>query len=85
MMGEIATFASNVATIRTRRNLTQTEVSRRSGIHFTEVSRIERGLRDPRLTTVVRLARALRVRPARLLDGITARTTASADVRARGK
>lgn len=69
-MSEIATFARNVATTRTQRQLSQTEVSSRSGIHATEVSRIERGLRDPRLSTVIRLAHALEVRPARLLDGI---------------
>lgn len=69
-MNEITTFARNVATTRTRQKLSQTQVSTRSGIHVTEVSRIERGLRDPRLSTVVRLARALEVRPARLLDGI---------------
>lgn len=85
MKGEIATFASNVATTRTRRHLSQTEVSRRSGIHVTEVSRIERGLRDSRLTTVVRLARALEVQPARLFDGVIAPTAAYADVRTRGK
>lgn len=69
-MNEITTFAHNVATTRTRQKLSQTQVSTRSGIHVTEVSRIERGLRDPRVTTVVRLARALEVRPARLLDGL---------------
>jgi transcriptional regulator with XRE-family HTH domain len=50
--------------------LSQTQVSARSGIHVTEISRIERGLRDPRISTLIRLARALKVRPARLLDGI---------------
>lgn len=69
-MNEIATFAHNVAITRARQKLSQTQVSARSGIHVTEVSRIERGLRDPRLTTVVRLARALEVQPANLLDGI---------------
>ncbi|HEX3691709.1 MAG TPA: helix-turn-helix transcriptional regulator [Solirubrobacteraceae bacterium] len=70
-MNEIAIFAHNVATTRARQQLSQSQVSRRSGIHVTEVSRIERGLRDPRVTTVVRLARALEVNPARLLDGIS--------------
>lgn len=69
-MNEIATFAHNVAITRTRQKLSQTQVSARSGIHVTEVSRIERGLRDPRLTTLIRLARALEVQPANLLDGI---------------
>lgn len=69
-MNEIAIFARNVATARTQQHLSQTQVSSRSGIHVTEVSRIERGLRDPRVTTLIRLARALEMQPARLLDGI---------------
>jgi transcriptional regulator with XRE-family HTH domain len=70
-MDEIATFARNVATARARLHLSQTQVSSRSGIHVTEVSRIERGLRDPRLSTLIRLAHALEMQPARLLDGIS--------------
>jgi transcriptional regulator with XRE-family HTH domain len=67
---EIAVFARNVSGTRSEARLSQAEVSARSGIHPTEVSRIERGLRDPRLSTLVRLARALEVEPGRLLDRI---------------
>jgi transcriptional regulator with XRE-family HTH domain len=67
-------FAQNVSRTRKRRRLTQEEVSHRSGIHVTEVSRIERGLRDPRVTTLVRLADALEVSPAVLLRGVVAPT-----------
>jgi transcriptional regulator with XRE-family HTH domain len=63
-------FAQNVSRARKRQRLTQEEVSHRSGIHVTEVSRIERGLRDPRVTTLVRLADALEVSPAVLLRGV---------------
>lgn len=66
---DIAAFAENVARLRREKKLSQTEVANRSGIHATEVSRIERGLRDPRLSTLIRLARALEVDPNRLLDG----------------
>jgi transcriptional regulator with XRE-family HTH domain len=66
----VATFARNVATTRAKRKLSQAQVSERSGIHVTEISRIERGLRDTKISTIIRLARALRVKPARLLDGI---------------
>jgi transcriptional regulator with XRE-family HTH domain len=69
-MNDIAMFARNVAEIRADRHLTQAQVSHRSGIHVTEVSRIERGLRDPRLTTLIRLARALQVKPAQLLEDL---------------
>jgi transcriptional regulator with XRE-family HTH domain len=67
---DVAILARNVAATRAKRKLTQVQVSKRSGIHNTEVSRIERGLRDPKLTTIIRLARAMDVKPARLLDGI---------------
>lgn len=66
----VRAFARNVRTYRARRGLSQSQVSKRSGIHVTEVSRIERGLRDPRMSTLVRLARALETPPARLLNGV---------------
>jgi transcriptional regulator with XRE-family HTH domain len=66
---DVAIFARNVAATRAKRKLSQTQVSKRSGVHSTEVSRIERGLRDPRISTIIRLARAMEVEPARLLDG----------------
>ncbi len=69
-MTDTAILARNVATARADLGLSQTQVSKRSGVHVTEVSRIERGLRDPRLSTIVRLAHALEVKPARLLDGL---------------
>lgn len=64
-----ALFANNVAELRHKKQLSQGDVSQRSGIHVTEISRIERGLRDPRLSTLVRLAHGLGVKPERLLDG----------------
>lgn len=67
---EIGVFAQNAVRARREQRLTQEEVSDRSGIHVTEVSRIERGLRDPRVTTLLRLARALDVSPADLLEGV---------------
>jgi transcriptional regulator with XRE-family HTH domain len=68
---DVAIFARNVAATRAKRKLSQVQVSERSGIHNTEVSRIERGLRDPKLSTIIRLARALSTPPSRLLDGIS--------------
>lgn len=67
---EIARLAQNVVRLRAEKKLSQTQVAQRSGIHPTEVSRIERGMRDIRVSTPIRLARALEVAPARLLDGI---------------
>jgi transcriptional regulator with XRE-family HTH domain len=66
----VGVFARNVKTLRARRGLSQSQVSKLSGIHHTEISRIERGLRDPRMSTLIRLARALKTAPSRLLDGV---------------
>jgi HTH-type transcriptional regulator, competence development regulator len=50
--------------------LSMSELARIAGTHASEISRLERGLRDPRLSTIVRLARALEVPLGRLLEGI---------------
>lgn len=47
--------------------ITQTVLSKRSGIFRTHVSRIECGTANPTLTAIVALARALEVAPATLL------------------
>jgi len=66
---DLDAFAANVRAARERAGLTQEAVADASGIHSTEVSRIERGKRDPRVSTVLRLAEALRVPASALVDG----------------
>jgi transcriptional regulator with XRE-family HTH domain len=63
-MGKLGT---NLRAARKQQGLTQEDVADRSGVHATEVSRIESGLRDPRVSTVERLAAALNLRPGELL------------------
>jgi transcriptional regulator with XRE-family HTH domain len=46
---------------RVRRGLTQTELARRLGCHFSYISLLESGKRDPSLSSVERLAAALDV------------------------
>jgi transcriptional regulator with XRE-family HTH domain len=65
-----ALLGRNARAARKEAHLSQSQVAAKSAIHSTEVSRIERGLRDPRLSTIIRLARAVGVQPAQLLDGI---------------
>jgi transcriptional regulator with XRE-family HTH domain len=60
----------NIKTQRDRRRMTQEELAFAVGVHPTEISRLERNVRDQRFSTLVRLARALKIRPADLLDGI---------------
>lgn len=64
-MGALGT---NLREARKRLDLTQEEVARRSGVHSTEISRIEGGKRDPKVSTLERLAKAVEVKPGRLLD-----------------
>lgn len=63
-------FAANLRAQRVKRALSQEALGYAAGMHRTEVSLLERAARDPRLATIVRLARALEVVPADLLDGI---------------
>ena len=64
-------FAQNVRTARREKGMSQENLAVASGLHRTEISLLERGERQPRLTTIVKLARALEVVPAQLLDGIS--------------
>lgn len=64
-------FGRNLRGSRAAAGLSQEQLADRSGLHATEISRLERGVRDPRLATIVRLARGLGVRPAELLADVT--------------
>jgi transcriptional regulator with XRE-family HTH domain len=63
-------FAANLRAERKRVGITQEALGFRCDLNVSEVSRLERSKRDPRLATIVRLAGALGVPPAKLLDGI---------------
>jgi transcriptional regulator with XRE-family HTH domain len=50
--------------------LSQETLAHAADVHTSEVSRLERAERDPRLSTIVRIAQALDIAPAKLLEGI---------------
>lgn len=58
----------NLRAARQRLKLTQEQVAERSGVHATEVSRIEAGKRDPKVSTLERLAAAVELPPGKLLE-----------------
>jgi len=64
----VGKLGPNLREARLNLELSQEQVAERSGVHATEVSRIEAGKRDPRVSTVERLARAVQVRPGQLLE-----------------
>ncbi|MFZ0436175.1 MAG: helix-turn-helix transcriptional regulator [Chthoniobacterales bacterium] len=63
-------FAENLRRIRENRGLSQEALADLSGIHRTEASLLERGKREPRLGTLVKLAGALEVTVEELAEGI---------------
>jgi XRE family transcriptional regulator, fatty acid utilization regulator len=63
-------FAQNVRHYRQEGGLSQEALGAKAGLHRTEISLLERAGREPRLSTMVAIARALGVRPADLLDGV---------------
>jgi transcriptional regulator with XRE-family HTH domain len=65
-----ARFGANVREERQRRGLSQEALAAAADLHRTEISLLERGAREPRLSTVVRLACALGVRVSTLLRGL---------------
>lgn len=46
------------------------ELADRAGMHFTFVSSVERGKRNPTLTTILSLAEGLGIEPSELVDGL---------------
>ncbi len=63
-------FAENLRKHRTDAGLSQERLAFVCKLHRTEISLLERGAREPRLSTLIRLARGLEISPAALLDGI---------------
>jgi transcriptional regulator with XRE-family HTH domain len=64
-------FGANLVRHRLAADLSQEELSFRAGLHRTEIGLLERGVRIPRIDTLAKLAGALGVAPADLLEGIS--------------
>jgi transcriptional regulator with XRE-family HTH domain len=62
-------LGKNLRAARKRLGLTQEQVAERSGVQAGEVSRVELGKRDPRVSTLEKLAVAVEVEPGQLLAG----------------
>lgn len=65
-----AIFGDNLARCREKVGLSQEELGIRASLHRTEISQLERGLRVARIDTLVKLAGALGIPPAELIEGI---------------
>jgi transcriptional regulator with XRE-family HTH domain len=66
----VSRFGKNVKAARLAKGWTQERLAHETGLATVQVSRIERGVREVRLTTLTRLLKALDLPPAKLLKGI---------------
>jgi transcriptional regulator with XRE-family HTH domain len=70
-MDVAAQFGDNLIRQRKLADISQDELSVRASVHRTEISQLERGLRIPRIDTVVKLATSLEVSVLDLIVGIS--------------
>jgi DNA-binding XRE family transcriptional regulator len=68
--GASAAFGERLRELRNRQGLSQDALAHATDIHSTAVGRMERGAREPRLTTILRLARGLGIPPGELLNDL---------------
>jgi transcriptional regulator with XRE-family HTH domain len=76
---QVRVFGENMRNARHRANLSQVGLAEATGLDRAAISFLERADRAPDLSTLLRVARALRVRPGELLAGL-----GPADSQARG-
>ena len=63
-------FGKRLRALREARGWSQEEFADRAGLHRTYVSAVERGVRNPTLSVLERLAKALGIKLAELLEAV---------------
>jgi transcriptional regulator with XRE-family HTH domain len=66
----LASFGLRLRRCREARGLTQERLAEKADLDQTYISGIERGLRNPGIKNVARLAKALGMRTAKLVEGV---------------
>ena len=70
--GVLAALGRNVLRQRDAKQFTQEKLAEKSGLDPTYISDIERGLRNPGIKNVAKLARALGITTSELCEGVDA-------------
>jgi transcriptional regulator with XRE-family HTH domain len=68
----LRSFGDNVRKLRERKGYTQERLGEAAALDPTYVSGIERGVRNPGIRNVARLAKALGVSTSKLVEGVSA-------------
>ncbi|MBS1675799.1 MAG: helix-turn-helix transcriptional regulator [Actinobacteria bacterium] len=63
-------FGERMRELRAREGISQDGLAHASGMHPTSIGRLERGGREPRLTTILSLAEGFGVEPGELVNGL---------------
>jgi transcriptional regulator with XRE-family HTH domain len=61
-------MGTRIRALRTERDMSQAELAKRARLTRVYIIRLEAGTQDPSLSTITALAKALRVKPAALLE-----------------
>jgi XRE family transcriptional regulator, regulator of sulfur utilization len=69
-MEPLEVFAANVKRLRIERDLTQERLAELSGLHMTDIARIETLRRDPGVKVVAKIAHGLQVPTSKLMEGV---------------
>lgn len=64
---DLKRFAANLKAAREKASMSQMDLARECDVHPTMIARIETARREPRLTTITKLARGLGIPAARLM------------------
>lgn len=65
-----ADFGAALKRLRLAKNYSQIELAKFSSIDRTFISLLERGVRQPSLTTIIELAAALKIKPSQLMSEV---------------
>lgn len=63
-------FGKELRRIRREAGISMETLGNRAGLHRTEIGHLEHASREPRLTTIMRVAHALDISASRLLEGV---------------
>lgn len=63
-------FGDRMRELRDREGVSQDTLARACDVHPTSIGRLERGGREPKLTTILRIADGLGVEPGELVNGL---------------